>query len=867
MTMIKLDLNDAIAHTWIVGSNTAGKSNTLLYRLHLMAEEFQDGCPCAIIFIDPHGDAAINLVQSMKSWDNVTILDPNYVSFGLNPLELPKNIAGADRITTIQTQVEQLVGILWEIFKTDLQTAPRLIWIFRGALYYLYTFPESPTFRDLYFLLSDMLTKDKEELAEMLKQRGLEDQIIDKTMEAISKLEKNAFTAVINRISNFVLPAESITSRTFCSRESRLDFEKMLEPGNLTIFRLSKFQLPPDFGQLLTATVVIKLFFIVQKRARDLERAGKGPQARTPVILAIDEFQNIANLSIVETILTEARKFGLYLWMVHQNLGQLNDEVLNTVLGNAGTIFSFRVGSDDASRLAKVMTPQKEREMATYLASIPNHQVAVRKNPVGGSGLVRTIAIPYPKLRDALHTDQEVIELMKTRMEQLYGGAHESTELTYRSVVDTLRKDGGGAMLNPVKWRILTLAYQYLLSNALMLEYGQLSTTLYRRYEWKQSVVHGALSDLVVGGLLDERYELRDIVKGRDDYGNQILVTPDPSKKDEMERARTVTYSLATPAKEFFLSRVGSSRAGNPVHLRVIRKLLEEKYWPGGYWCEVDWGEKGGKSPDIAVFRPKMISLTKKDGTEAKVPDPYHWDAQEAIAVEVEEYPSKHPDRVLENYRKNRGNYRDIVFVVTMPEQVDDIRSILDQNGIDPMTYRIEVVPFSDLNTNDVSIAEVTHENQDGKASSSSVPSPEAQMQATNAETGSNEKGIDAMQTGKSSDSRKNAIPGKIYDPEEDGTVPAGSSHEEVEQKETVSPKRAGHVDKVVVAKVLWYLASQGFKTREDAGRSCGISARTVSRALAYLESRGLIERHGKDEISVTEKGHGVLGRKKSAAN
>jgi hypothetical protein len=137
MIMIKLDLNDAIAHTWIVGSNTAGKSNTLLYRLHLMAEEFQDDCPCAIIFIDPHGDAAINLVQSMKSWDNVTILDPNYGSFGLNPLELPKNIAGADRITTIQTQVEQLVGILWEIFKTDLQPAPRLIWIFRGALYYL----------------------------------------------------------------------------------------------------------------------------------------------------------------------------------------------------------------------------------------------------------------------------------------------------------------------------------------------------------------------------------------------------------------------------------------------------------------------------------------------------------------------------------------------------------------------------------------------------------------------------------------------------------------------------------------------------------------------------------------------------------
>ena len=106
---IKLDLDDAIAHNWIIGSNGTGKSNTLLYQLRLMIERYQRERPCAVIFIDPHGDAAIRLAQSMTSWDKLTILDPSYVSFGLNPLELPKGVTGLDKKTVVQTQVEQLI--------------------------------------------------------------------------------------------------------------------------------------------------------------------------------------------------------------------------------------------------------------------------------------------------------------------------------------------------------------------------------------------------------------------------------------------------------------------------------------------------------------------------------------------------------------------------------------------------------------------------------------------------------------------------------------------------------------------------------------------------------------------------------------
>ena len=67
----------------------------------------------------------------------------------------------------------------------------------------------------------------------------------------------------------------------------------------------------------------MRFYFEVEKRAARLERAGEPPTARTPIILAIDEFQNISDLKLLDTILSESRKYGLYLWMVNQNIQQI----------------------------------------------------------------------------------------------------------------------------------------------------------------------------------------------------------------------------------------------------------------------------------------------------------------------------------------------------------------------------------------------------------------------------------------------------------------------------------------------------------------------------------------------------------------
>jgi len=276
------------------------------------------------------------------------------------------------------------------------------MWIFKGALYYLYTLDDNPTFKDLYRILVDFISLPKSTIESMLTAGDLEDEIIRSTIDAISKLQKDAFAPVVNRISNFVLPPQSITSRTFCSRTSKLDFDEMTQPGRLTIFRITK-SLPYDFRRLIAASIVMRFYFAVEKRAARLERAEEPPSARTPIVLAIDEFQNISDLKLLDTILSESRKYGLYLWIVNQNIQQIRDQLYSSLTGNVGPIFAFRVGPDDASRLGELISPPAKDEVRDALISLPDYTCIVRKRPHGEDVAVKPLLLdPFPKLSEPL---------------------------------------------------------------------------------------------------------------------------------------------------------------------------------------------------------------------------------------------------------------------------------------------------------------------------------------------------------------------------------------------------------------------------------------------------------------------------------
>jgi len=75
---------------------------------------------------------------------------------------------------------------------------------------------------------------------------------------------------------------------------------------------------------------------------------------RIPIFIVIDEFQNLAGLPVVETILSEARKYGLHLIMAHQHTMQLLEVLLQSVFSNTGVKVVFQVGGHDVDKLSKL---------------------------------------------------------------------------------------------------------------------------------------------------------------------------------------------------------------------------------------------------------------------------------------------------------------------------------------------------------------------------------------------------------------------------------------------------------------------------------------------------------------------------------
>ena len=695
-----IDDEEMIFHALFIGSTGAGKTNAMLFWLRRLFSNRKD---VALVLIDPHGDAAVDLVRLIpkSERERITILDPTYVSFGLNPLSLPASIDGLNRVQILQTQVEELSALLSDVFNTDAATAPRLMWVFKGALYYLYTLDDNPTFRDLYRILVDFISMPRSEIEWMLRSRDLEDEIIRSTIDAISKLPKDAFAPVVNRISNFVLPPQSITSRTFCSRTSKLDFDEMMVPGRLTIFRITK-TLPYDFRRLISASIAMRFYFAVEKRAARLEREGEPPSARTPIVLAVDEFQNISDLKLLDTILSESRKYGLYLWMVNQNIQQIRPELFSSVSGNVGPVYAFRVGPDDASKISELISPERKDEVRNALISLPDYSCVVRKRPHGEDVAGKPLLLePFPRVGECLCGTKEVIDYMKKEVEDRYGGAHEATDLVYKSPGEEIAgKSSSRVPFTPVTWRILTAGYLKLMSDAYPLEFSRIRTEFFAKHSWRTSDVQEALNALVNRGFLTQTFARQEyVMKGKDVNGNPVMLPPDPSVADQMERTKTVIYNLTPLALEYLQMRVGSSKAGDPKHLRVIEKLLKQEYWTMGYFTVVDWGEGSGGKPDIAVLKPCVREVRDRDGNELRMPDPYYWDYSSKIAVEVEMAPQKNREQVQKNYRKNAEVYASIRFVVTSDINAKQLQEILSEDlKADPEKYRVDKIEFESLN-------------------------------------------------------------------------------------------------------------------------------------------------------------------------
>lgn len=140
--------------------------------------------------------------------------------------------------------------------------------------------------------------------------------------------------------------------------KSGFNIREIMDNKKIFLVNLSKGRLGDINSQLLGMILVMKF------QAAAMSRADIPEDERKDFCLFVDEFQNFATESF-ESILSEARKYRLNLFLANQFMTQLTDKIREAILGNVGTIMAGRLGVTDADLMEKAFTPVFKAEDLT----------------------------------------------------------------------------------------------------------------------------------------------------------------------------------------------------------------------------------------------------------------------------------------------------------------------------------------------------------------------------------------------------------------------------------------------------------------------------------------------------------------------
>jgi type IV secretory pathway TraG/TraD family ATPase VirD4 len=162
------------------------------------------------------------------------------------------------------------------------------------------------------------------------------------------KLRAEAISPILNKTGLFItsVPLRNIVGQ----KTSSFRLQQVLDTGKILIVNLSKGQIGEDASSLLGAMLINSI------QLAALHRAIIPEKDRKPFYLYIDECHSFVTLSFT-TILSEARKYGLSLFLAHQYIEQMEEKIRAAIFGNVGTMISFRVGAVDAEYLEKEFYP------------------------------------------------------------------------------------------------------------------------------------------------------------------------------------------------------------------------------------------------------------------------------------------------------------------------------------------------------------------------------------------------------------------------------------------------------------------------------------------------------------------------------
>jgi hypothetical protein len=372
-------------HVYIVGKSGSGKS-TFLFNLAMSDIVAGEG----VAVIDPHGDLAEDILDAIP---RSRINEVCYLDAG--ETEYPAGFNSATKIAPARRALAAsgIVAAFKHLWSDS--WGPRLEhFLYHGVAALISR--EHATLIDLARLYTDDRFRDRV-VTHVTDPETLRFWL-EEFPSYTKSLRAEAIAPVLNKVGQI---AASPHLRLILGQIApRFDLAFAMNNRRIVIANLAKGTIGEQAANLLGSLLVSHLQLIA------MERAALAPQDRVPFFVHVDEFQTFSSDAFA-SLLSEARKFATHFCLANQYTDQLSNAVRSAVIGNAGTLVVFRVGSHDAELLAPEFRPME----AGGLADQEPFTAWLRR------GIGRDRIFAEPKLYEPLGT----AELIREQSRQRFG--------------------------------------------------------------------------------------------------------------------------------------------------------------------------------------------------------------------------------------------------------------------------------------------------------------------------------------------------------------------------------------------------------------------------------------------------------------
>jgi hypothetical protein len=323
--------SDRFQHVYIIGQSGTGKTSLLE---SMILQDIHNGN--GVAYVEPHGDSVDRIYSKIPEYRKEDVIYINCTDpanqYRYNPLKY----VHIEKRSLVASGVMEVMKSLW----SD-AWGVRLEHILRNIILTLLDIPNSSIAN-----IMDMLF-DKEYRNKAI-QRVQNPYLKTFWKKEFPQYMRHDLLPVANKIGGLL--AHPVIRRILVENPNEISLRRSIDSRKIILVNVARGSLGEDASRILGA------LFTTSLASASYSRVDTPEESRVPFFHYADEFQHTTSSSDVQ-MLSELRKFKVGMTMAHQYLKQIDTSIHDAIMGNVGTMLTFRVGIDDARLLSKRYYP------------------------------------------------------------------------------------------------------------------------------------------------------------------------------------------------------------------------------------------------------------------------------------------------------------------------------------------------------------------------------------------------------------------------------------------------------------------------------------------------------------------------------